>query len=244
MPREDERTLDPLPDLGGPRVDDLLGNLDLGAGDGGLEGGVAEGVLGAVLECVPEPMLDVGAKLPEGVEVGVVGGEVVVEVGQRLLAHLLDLDREDRVLAGELLGPVLVGEGDLDRALLARRGAGQGLVEPLDELARSRARAGSRSRSRPRMPRRRSRRRSRSGGSRPRRRRARRSRGPRGSRAGARSPRRRPRRGPRARPCRPRGPCTRPASPSDARPTSIVNSSASPSAGGVGHVELRVADRA
>ena len=42
---------------------------------------------------------------------------------------------EDRVLAGELLGLVVVGEGDLDLALLAGFGAGQLLLEALDQAA-------------------------------------------------------------------------------------------------------------
>ena len=59
------------------------------------------------------------AQLLERVELGGVGGEVVVELGQELLPHLLDLDLEDGVFAGQVLGLIVLGEGDLDLALLA-----------------------------------------------------------------------------------------------------------------------------
>ncbi len=42
---------------------------------------------------------------------------------------------EDRVLAGQLLGLVVLGEGDLDLALVAGAGAGELLLEALDQLA-------------------------------------------------------------------------------------------------------------
>ena len=67
-----------------------------------------------------EALADVLAQLVERVEAGL-GGEVVVELGQLLGLDLLDRDGELGLLAGELLGAVVVGEGDLDRALLAGR---------------------------------------------------------------------------------------------------------------------------
>ena len=57
--------------------------------------------------------------------------------GEDLLLDLVDGDGERRVLAGELLGPVVVGEGELDLALLARRGALELLLEAGDEPVRA-----------------------------------------------------------------------------------------------------------
>ncbi len=79
--------------------------------DGGVDGGDPEVLLGALVDRFADALGDVGAQLVEGVELGGLGGEVVVELGQDLFPHLLDLDGEDRVLAGELLGLVVLGEG-------------------------------------------------------------------------------------------------------------------------------------
>ena len=57
--------------------------------------------------------------------------------GKALLLDLLDLDLEARLLAGQLLVAVVLGEGDLDRALLARGGSGELLLEALDQPARA-----------------------------------------------------------------------------------------------------------
>ena len=103
--------------------------------DGGVDGGDAEVLLGALVDRLADPFGDVGAQLLERLELRGLGGEVVVELGQDLLPHLFDLDGEDRVLAGQLLGLVVLGEGDLDLALFARFGAGQLLLEALDQLA-------------------------------------------------------------------------------------------------------------
>ena len=92
-----------------------------------------------------ELLADVGAQLLERVELGGLGGEVVVELGQDLLPHLLDLDREDRVFAGELLGLVVVGEGDLDLALLAGASPRRAAPRSPRSAGRRRAPAGSRS---------------------------------------------------------------------------------------------------
>ena len=72
-----------------------------------------------------------------GVELGCLGGEVVVEIGKDLLPDLLHRDREARVLAGKLLDPVVLGKGHLDLVLAAGLGAGELLLEPLDELPAS-----------------------------------------------------------------------------------------------------------
>ena len=88
-------------------------------GRGGVDRGDAEVLLDALADRLGEALGDVRAQLLERVELRGLGGEVVVELGQDLLPHLLDLDREDGVFAGELLGLVVVGEGDLDLARLA-----------------------------------------------------------------------------------------------------------------------------
>ena len=80
---------------------------------------------------------DVLAQLLERVEAGRVRGEVVVEVGQVLVLDVLDLDRELRVLAGDVLGAVVLGERRLDDALLAGDGADEALLEAGDEVARA-----------------------------------------------------------------------------------------------------------
>ena len=161
--------------------------------------------------------LDVLAQLVERLELGRLGGEVVVEVGQVLLAHLLDRERELRRLAGQVGGLMIVGEGDLDRALVAGRGAGQRGRRTPAAGPRRRARSRSRATRSPRTARRRSSPRSRS---RPRRRPrpgARPASGCRSRLAGARPRHRSPRRAPRPPPCRPRAPCTRRARPSGGR---------------------------
>src|SRR5581483_4604754 len=60
-------------------------------------------------------------------------GELVVDLGLDGLRHLLDLDGEDRVLAGEALLGIVLGEYQTDGAILARLGADQALDEAGDE---------------------------------------------------------------------------------------------------------------
>ncbi len=187
---------------------------------------------------VADFLADVGAQLLERVELGGLGGEVVVELGQDFLPHLLDLDLEDRVFAGQVLGLVVVGEGDLDLALLAGLGAGQLLLEALDQLARSRAPAGSR---RPCRPRRRCRRagpRSRSAASRPRRPRARPAPAGRSPRGSARPRCRRSRRAPRVSALPTSRPLYSPSLAGGRTPTSNLNSSGSPSSSGVETISM------
>ncbi len=123
-PAAGELAFDPLPALARAGGDELVGQLDRRRGDRGVDRGDAEVLLGALVDRLADALGDVGAQLLERVELGGLGGEVVVELGQDLFPHLLDLDREDGVLAGQLLGLVVLGEGDLDLALLARAGAG------------------------------------------------------------------------------------------------------------------------
>ena len=83
-----------------------------------------------------EPLADVLAQLVERVEAGL-GGEVVVELGKLLGLDLLDRDRELGLLAGQLVGRVVLGEGDRDGALVARGGALELLLEAGHEPARA-----------------------------------------------------------------------------------------------------------
>ena len=80
-------------------VDQHLGQLDGGVGDGVLDDPVGELVARAVEGVALEAVLDVGPQRGEVVEVAELAREVVVEVGQDLLAQLLELDREVRRLA-------------------------------------------------------------------------------------------------------------------------------------------------
>ena len=91
----------------------------------------------AAVQRAADFLADVAAELLQGVELGGVGGEVVVELRQDFLPHLLHLHFEDGVLAGQFRLLVLVGEGDLDLDLVARRGADQLVLEVVDQLARA-----------------------------------------------------------------------------------------------------------
>ena len=64
------------------RVDELVGQLDLGLGDGGVEHGLLELALDRALLGLAQPGGDVLAQLGERVEPAGLGGEVVVELGQ------------------------------------------------------------------------------------------------------------------------------------------------------------------
>ena len=119
--------------------------------------------------------------------------------GSRFSLTSLTATAKAAVLAGQVLGLVVVGEGDLHLALLAGAGAHELLLEAGDQPARSRARAGSRGRRRPRTARRRRAHEVDDHVVAARRPRARRSRARRATRAGARARRPRPPRPPRAR---------------------------------------------
>ena len=60
-----------------------------------------------------DALADLLAQLVERVVAAGLDGELVVQLGQPLLLDLLDLDRELGVLAGQVLGRVVVGEGDV-----------------------------------------------------------------------------------------------------------------------------------
>ena len=80
---------------------------------------------------------DVGAQFLESVEFGCLDREIVVELGQLLLADLLDRDCENGVLSGEFGGAVLLRESHFDLDLVAGGGADDLLFEVVDQLAGS-----------------------------------------------------------------------------------------------------------
>ena len=94
-------------------------HLDPRLRDDGVHRGLAELGLDRPLLRLRDPRLDLRAQLVERVVAACLDREVVVQLGQLLLLDLLHLDGERGVLAGELLGRVVVREGELDGALLA-----------------------------------------------------------------------------------------------------------------------------
>ena len=78
--------------------DELVRDLDARAAGGRVHRGLAELLVGAAARRPRRSATDLVAQLGERVELRGLGGEVVVEVGQLLLAHLLDRDRELAVL--------------------------------------------------------------------------------------------------------------------------------------------------
>jgi hypothetical protein len=132
-----ELAFHPLPAFGRSRGDDVVGDLDGRVVDRRVHRGDAEVFLGAAVQRAADFLADVATELLQRVELGGVGGEVVVELGKDFFPHLFDLDFEDRVLARQFLFLVLVREGDLDLDLVAGTGAGQLLLEVVDQLARA-----------------------------------------------------------------------------------------------------------
>ena len=112
-------------------------DLDVGGGDRGVHRGLAELALDLALLRLADALLELGAQLVERVVAAGLDGEVVVQLGQPLLLDLLDLDGEGGVLAGEVLGRVVVGERDLDLALVAGGDAVELLLEARDQPARA-----------------------------------------------------------------------------------------------------------
>ena len=113
-------------------VDQLAGDVDLGAVGGGVHDRLPELRLDLALAGLAQLALDVGAELVEGVEAARVGGEVVVQLGEALLLDLLHGHGELGVASGQLLGPVVGGEGEVHRPLLTGTHALQPLLEALD----------------------------------------------------------------------------------------------------------------
>ena len=93
----------------------------------GLADLLADRHLGLGLLDLGEAVDEVVAQLGEGVELGGLGGELVVEVGQHLGLDLVDGDLEVQLLLGGLLG--VVGVLGVEGELVAGGGAGELLVE-------------------------------------------------------------------------------------------------------------------
>ena len=103
--------------------------------DGLLDGRDLELLLGAGVAGGLQALADVAAQFVHGLELADVGGEGVVQVGDDLLLDLLDGHGELRLLAGELLRVVVLGEGDVEGLLGAGRQPEELLFEPRDEVA-------------------------------------------------------------------------------------------------------------
>ena len=84
-------------------VDQDVGQLERRVGDRVLDDLVGEVVARPVEGVALEPLADVGPERVEVLEVAHRPGEVVVELGQDLLAQLLEVDREVGLLAGQRL---------------------------------------------------------------------------------------------------------------------------------------------
>ena len=204
------------------RVDERVGHLDLGLGDGGVERRPRSNSRSTARSSASRSRVAMSSRSSaERVEAGRLGGELVVELGQPLGLDLLDGDGEAGRLPASVLAPVVLGERDLDGALSPAPAPDELLLEAGDQAARAEleqlvAALAALERlavdradvvdhhvvaARPR-------------GARP-------SRAWRSARAAARAPRRPARRRPAARGGRPRGPCTRRAWRSGRTPISI-----------------------
>ena len=116
-------------------MDQALGHVDLGVVGHRLQHRLFELALGGPLVGLGQTLAEVLAQLVERVELGRLGGELVVELGQPLGLDLVHGDLERRRLAGELLAGIVVGERHLDGLDVARGGAEQLLLEPRDQVA-------------------------------------------------------------------------------------------------------------
>ena len=124
----------PLPHLLRARLGQRRGDRHRRLRHRGVERGLAELVLDLLLLGLEQPAFDVRAQLRDVVEAGV-DREVLVHLRQVLLLDLLDGDLKRRVAPGEVLGAVVGGELQLDRARLAGAGAEQALLEAGDQVA-------------------------------------------------------------------------------------------------------------
>ena len=117
--------------------DQLGRDVDRRVRRGGVDDVLAELALELLALDLGDLRGDLLAHLGERVEAARVGGEVVVQLGQLLLLDLLDLGLEDGLLAGEVLGAVVVGERDLDLARVTGRCALELLLEAGDQPLRA-----------------------------------------------------------------------------------------------------------
>ncbi len=116
-------------------VDHRGRHLDGGERDGFVDGRGAELAAHTRLGGRLHTRADVGAQFLERIELADVGGEGVIQLGHDLGLDLLHVDLEGGRLAGELLGLIVVGEGDVEHDLFAALRPDQGLFETGDEIA-------------------------------------------------------------------------------------------------------------
>ena len=95
---------------------------------------VLKGALGSGGALVCHLLLDIGLQLLQGIKLGHVLGELVIDSGQLLDLDLVDLHVEHHRLAGQL-GSIVLGEGDVDILLLTGLHADQLILEAGDEAA-------------------------------------------------------------------------------------------------------------
>lgn len=127
--------LNPLPAFFAPGPEDVLGNPDLGVLHRGVDRGDPEVLLDPLPGGFTQLLGDVGAELLDRVELGSLGGEVVIGLGHLLHPDFLDGHLEVGVLAGQLGRPVLLGEVHVDGDLVPGLGANDLLFEVVDQLA-------------------------------------------------------------------------------------------------------------
>ena len=108
-------------------------HVDLGRGGGRIDGGLTELALDRVLLSLAQACADILRQLRQGVVAAGLDRQLVVELGQALLLDLLDGHVEGRLLAGQVVGLVVVGEGDLHLAARPRGGSLQLLLEAGDQ---------------------------------------------------------------------------------------------------------------
>ena len=133
---------DPLPGEARPElvvedldllVDEDVRQLDGRVCHGVLDDPVGEAVPGAIEGVALEPDGDLGAQRVEIGERAHRPGELVVEVGQDLLAQLLELDREMGRLAGQGGLPVVLREVDVELGRATHRQADEVGLEARDQ---------------------------------------------------------------------------------------------------------------
>ena len=115
-------------------LDHGLGDVHGHVGGRGVDQPVGKGVDGDGLLAVVQAL---GDGLLHGLEIVVVVvlGEIVVHGGQLLILDLVALDMEHHVLAGQVLGVIVLGEGQLQIPLLAGADADKLFLESGDEAA-------------------------------------------------------------------------------------------------------------
>ena len=118
-----------------PHVVHGLGDLSLHALNDLVHQSVLDSQIVLLVQLLLVGLADGLLELLQGVVLGAVLGQLVVQSGQLLVLDLVQLDLEDGGLAGQLLGLVLLGEGDVDVELIAGGVAHDLVLEAGDEAA-------------------------------------------------------------------------------------------------------------